>query len=51
MQEEKKAQQAKEESKDSGEATPVQAAPADKPSNSDDVEAYAEPSDGSGGGK
>jgi hypothetical protein len=51
MQEEQKHSEAKEQSQSEAEETPRETAPAPKPSGTDDVEAYAEPTDASGGGK
>ena len=51
MKEEKTSPEAQESSQDEAEATPQKTAPADDQSGTDDVQAYAEPPDASGGGK
>ena len=51
MKEEKKHPEAKEDAQNEGEATPPKKAAADNQSGNDDVEAYGEPTDASGGGK
>ncbi len=51
MNEEKKHTEAKDDSQDEGEATPSPTAPANKKIGDDEVEAYGEPTDASGGGK
>ena len=51
MNEEKKAPQGKEVSQETEEPAPIKTAPADEQSITDDVQAYGEPTDSSGGGK
>lgn len=51
MKEEKKQPEAKETSQEEGEAPPRTTAPAAKPPSDEDVQAFAEPTDSSGGGK
>ena len=51
MKEEKTDPKGTEDSQDTREATPRKTAPADKQSGNDEVQAYGEPPDASGGGK
>ncbi|HYG80491.1 MAG TPA: hypothetical protein VD861_08900 [Pyrinomonadaceae bacterium] len=51
MKEETNYPEAKEDAQDEGEATQSKAAAAGQQSGDDDVQGYAEPTDGSGGGK
>lgn len=51
MKEENNRPEAKEDSRNEEEASPIQTAPAGKQPGDDDVQAYAEPTDASGGGK
>jgi len=51
MKEEKTHPKGKEDSQDEGQATPVATAPTDTKSDTDDVIAFSEPPDPSGGGK
>ena len=51
MKEENKRPEAKDDSQSEGEATPSKTAPANKQTGDDEVQAYGEPTDSSGGGK
>ncbi len=51
MKEEKQHPEAKEDSRHEEEATPSKTAPAGKSPNDDEVQAYGEPTDASGGGR